>query len=90
MKHAGPAALDDLRELIIAIQSRGLKERSPGVFYRSGKAWLHFHEDKAGLFADIRVSSEWERFRVSTTDERAEFLARVARILRRCSSNQFR
>ncbi len=31
MKHAGTAALDDLRELIIAIQSRGLKERSPGV-----------------------------------------------------------
>lgn len=77
MKHAGPAALDDLRELIITIQSRGLKERSPGVFYRGGKAWLHFHEDKAGLFADIRVSAEWERFRVSSPDERAAFLALV-------------
>ena len=53
MKHAGPAALDDLRELIATIQLRGPKERSPGVFYRGGKAWLHFHEDKAGLFADF-------------------------------------
>ncbi len=77
MKHAGPAALDDLRELIKSIQWRGLKERAPGVSYRSGKAWLHFHEDKAGLFADIRVNSEWERFRVSSPDERATLLALV-------------
>jgi len=90
MKHAGSQALDDLRELIIAIQSRGLKERSPGVFYRSGKAWLHFHEDKAGLFADIRVSSEWERFHVSTIDERAAFLAFVDQALDWISGNKFR
>lgn len=74
MKHAGPAALDDLREVITAIQSRGLKEPSPGVFYRGGKAFHHFHEDRAGLFADLRPGSEWERFRVSTPDERLAFL----------------
>jgi hypothetical protein len=82
MKHAGAAALDTLHELITAIRARdGLKEPRPGVFYRKGKAWLHFHEDKAGLFADLRVGVEWERFRVSEADERAKLLAVIDRAL---------
>jgi hypothetical protein len=76
MKHAGPTALEALSDLIAAIRERSdLKEQRPGVFYRKGKAFLHFHEDAAGLFADLRVSAEWERFRVSETHERATFLA---------------
>jgi hypothetical protein len=82
MKHAGPAALDALRELITAIRARdGLKEPRPGVFYRKGRAWLHFHEDKAGLFADLRVGAEWKRFRVSEAKERAKLLAVIDRAL---------
>jgi hypothetical protein len=82
MKHAGPAALTALHDLIIAIRARdGLKEPRPGVFYRKGKAWLHFHEDKAGLFADLRLEAEWERFRVSDADERAKLLAVIDRAL---------
>jgi hypothetical protein len=82
MKHAGAAALNALRELITAIRARdGLKEPRPGVFYRKGKAWLHFHEDKAGLFADLRVGAEWERFRVSEAEERAKLLAVIDRAL---------
>ena len=42
-----------------------LKERSRGVFYRNGKAHLHFHEDPAGLFADLREGEDWRRFDVS-------------------------
>jgi hypothetical protein len=80
MKHAGPATLEVLRELIIAIRARdGLKEPRPGVFYRKGRAWLHFHEDKAGLFADLRLSEEWERFRISEAEERAALLATIDR-----------
>ena len=79
MKHAGSAALDTLDDLLIAIRQCGLKEPSRGVFYRKGKAWLHFHEDKAGLFADIRVNDEWERMRVSAPDERATLLALIDR-----------
>jgi hypothetical protein len=75
MKHAGSEALDRLADLIAAIRARGLKEPRRGVFYRKGKAWLHFHEDKAGLFADIRAQQDWRRFRVSDPDERATFLA---------------
>jgi hypothetical protein len=82
MKHAGPAALDALADLIVSIRERSeLKEPRPGVFYRKGKAFLHFHEDASGLFADLRVSEEWERFRVSEAEERATFLASVERSL---------
>jgi hypothetical protein len=75
MKHAGPEALDALADLIAAVRACGVKEPRPGVFYRKGKARLHFHEDRQGLFADIRVSSEWQRFRVSEPGERAALVA---------------
>jgi hypothetical protein len=82
MKHAGPTALDALADLITSIRERSeLKEPRPGVFYRKGKAFLHFHEDGSGLFADLRVNAEWERFRVSGEDERATFLSTVERSL---------
>jgi hypothetical protein len=80
MKHAGPSALDALEDVIATIRERhDLKESRPGVFYRKGKAFLHFHEDVAGLFADLRVSDEWERFRVTEANEQAAFLAVLAR-----------
>jgi hypothetical protein len=76
MKHAGAAALDELSELIAAVRTRaGLREPRPGIFYRKGKAWLHFHEDKTGLFADLRAGAAWERFRVSEPGERQGLLA---------------
>jgi hypothetical protein len=82
MKHAGPTALDELSDLLAVVRVRGgLREPRPGVFYRKGKAWLHFHEDKAGLFADLRSGAEWERFRVSDPDERASLLAAIDRLL---------
>jgi len=55
VKHAGPAALDQLERLLVQLRAvPGLKETSRGVFYRRSRAFLHFHEDPAGLFADIR------------------------------------
>lgn len=55
MKHAGALALDRLEGLIVRIRVLpGLKETSRGVFYRKGRAFLHFHEDPTGLFADLR------------------------------------
>lgn len=81
MKHAGPEALNALADLLADIRERGLKEPRPGIFYRKGRAWLHFHEDKAGLFADIRVETEWERFRVSEPAECALLLALIDRSL---------
>ena len=74
MKHASVAALEPLADLLSEIRTRGVKEPSPGIFYRKGKAWIHFHEDDAGLFADIKAGSEWRRFRVTEPEERASFL----------------
>ncbi|MDP2259847.1 MAG: hypothetical protein Q8J89_09050 [Caulobacter sp.] len=80
MKHAGPAALDRLEPLLVQIRTLpGLVEKSRGVFYRKGKAFLHFHEDPAGLFADVRfVGAEFDRVRVETEAERGALLMRLA------------
>ena len=66
MKHATPAALDRLEGLLVQLRTLPLKEKSRGVFYRKSKAFLHFHEDPAGLFADIRNAdgSDFERIKV--------------------------
>jgi hypothetical protein len=76
MKHAGTAAFGALSDLLESLRSRtALIERRPGIFYVSGKAFLHFHEDPAGLFADLRLGSDWQRFPVNSPDERAVLLA---------------
>jgi hypothetical protein len=83
MRHARAAALDALEDLLIAIRARGVgvKETARGVFYRKGKAWLHFHEDGAVVFADIRFGDEWERLGVNDAAERAALLDFVDRQL---------
>ena len=82
MKHAGSAALGALGGLLAEIREHGgLVERSPGVFYRKGRAFLHFHEDPSGLHADIRPQNAWERFRVETKAERQTFLTRLGEAL---------
>lgn len=75
MRHADTAALDQLEDLLAAIRTlRDLKERSRGVFYRRSKSFLHFHDDPAGLFADLRRGSDFERYKVSSAAERQQFL----------------
>jgi hypothetical protein len=78
MKHATDAALDKLEPLLEKIRKREtLKEKKRGVFYRKSSAFLHFHEDPAGLFADLRVGTEWERLPVNTARERSLLVAKV-------------
>jgi hypothetical protein len=82
MKHAGAGALEALNDLLTSLRARAvLVERRPGIFYLRGKAFLHFHEDRAGLFADLRDRSDWRRFPVNHPDERANLLAVVDRTL---------
>ena len=80
MKHASAAALRQLESLIGELrQLPGLSERKSGIFYRGSKAFLHFHEDASGLFADAKLDgSVFERFTVST----AEGKRRLARAVR--------
>ena len=54
-----------------------LKEKSRGTFYRGSRAFIHFHEDPAGTFADVRLADDFERMRVSTKREQDACLRRV-------------
>lgn len=82
MRHARPPALDELDDVIVSLRALGgMTERTRGVFYRGSKAFLHFHEDRAGLFADAKIGDDFTRFRVSTGKERAAFLRAVRTFL---------
>jgi hypothetical protein len=62
-----------------------LVEKRPGTFYLRSKAFIHFHEDPAGLFADVRLDGiDFARHRVSTRREQGNLLrlidARLAEV----------
>ena len=83
MKHAGPATLLQLEPLLREVRVRPLlKERTPGSFYVKSKGYLHFHEDPAGIFADVKLDFvEFTRLRASTAKERQSLLAKIDRSL---------
>ena len=82
MKHAGTEALRQLSDLLEQIrQRRGLKEKKLGIFYRKSRSFLHFHEDPAGLFADVGFAENFERYPVNTPKERRALLAAIDRAL---------
>jgi hypothetical protein len=71
VKHATDAALDSIEPLLDALRgNHALTERKRGVFYRGARACVHFHEDPAGMFADVRVADRWERLPVNCVAER--------------------
>jgi len=74
VKHATAPALATIGPLLAEIRRRpGMVERKVGVFYRRGRAFLHFHEDAAGMFADL-CFKDWVRFGLATAAERDGFL----------------
>lgn len=78
MKHAGPHVLAKLEPLLKRIRVLpGFKEKGRGVFYRGPKAFLHFHEDPAGIFADVRLGDDWERAEVTTGSQRGRLARRL-------------
>jgi hypothetical protein len=83
MKHATPECLDALEPLLEEIRRHTtLKERSRGVFYLRSRAMLHFHEDPAGVFADLHKEGGWHRFPVNSRIERRELLRQLSLCLR--------
>ena len=83
MKHATDTALDKLEPLLKRLRTfESLSERKRGVFYHRSRAFLHFHEDRSGLYADIRLSGDdFDRFKVETAAEREELLKAAAAVL---------
>lgn len=77
MRHARDPALEVQEPLLAQLRALpGLTERSRGTFYRKSRAFLHFHEDPKGLFADLRdaAGADFERTDVTAPDGRSRLL----------------
>jgi hypothetical protein len=85
MKHAGPDTLATLAPLLARIRALpGLVERTPGCFYRSSKAFLHFHEDPSGTHADVKLApSGFTRLRAQEAHEHEVLMAALVDALGR-------
>jgi hypothetical protein len=80
MKHASAETLLLVADLLAAIRTRNvLTEKKPGIFYRKGQAFLHFHEDKAGIFMDLRDGADWLRLPASGPGASAQCLEALDR-----------
>jgi hypothetical protein len=78
VKHATDDALDRLEPLLARLRAMpGLTERKRGTFYRKSRSLMHFHEDRQGLFVDVRLGDVFERLPVNTGRERDELVRRV-------------
>jgi hypothetical protein len=82
VKHAGQNALDALEPVLARLRALGgLKEKNRGTFYRGSKAFLHFHEDPAGFFADLKRDGEFVRLPVNNRIEVDALIREAKRIL---------
>ncbi len=83
MRHITESRLDDLEPLLGRLRGlEGLQEKKRGVFYRKSRAFLHFHEDPAGLFADVRLAGlDFERFDVTRRAGRSALVKRIREAL---------
>ena len=82
MRHATQDDLDRLEPLLARLRKLpGLRERKRGYFSRGSRAFLHFHEDAGDFYVDVKLGGKFQRMRVTSHDEQAEFLARVQGVL---------
>ncbi len=78
MKHAGPRTLARISPLLEELRTRpALRENRPGVFYLKSRAFLHFHDDPRGIFADVRLADEFVRLPVTSSSQQSDLLERI-------------
>lgn len=78
MKHAGPDTLARIVPLLEELRARPvLREPRPGVFELKSRAFLHFHDDPSGVFADVRLAGDFVRMPVTSSSEQADLLERI-------------
>jgi hypothetical protein len=85
LKHAGPEALDTLEPLLARLRAvGGLREKTRGIFYLKSRAFLHFHEDPTGLYADVRAADggDFDRLELDGPEAEAALVARAAAAVR--------
>jgi hypothetical protein len=61
MKHASAETLDALEPLLMELRLLAIVEKSHGTFYSKKGAFVHFHEDPEGIFADVKCKDGWQR-----------------------------
>ena len=78
MKHAGPGTLARISPLLDELRARPvLRERRPGVFELKSCAFLHFHDDPSGIFADVRLAEGFVRLLVTSRSQQSDLLERI-------------
>jgi hypothetical protein len=78
MKHAGPATLARISPLLAQLRARTpLREPRLGCFWLNSRAFLHFHDDPSGIFADVRLAGDFVRLPVTSRSEQADLLERI-------------
>ncbi len=80
MKHATQSTLAELQPLLRRIRAYvELVEKSPGVFYRKSKPFLHFHDDPSGIFADLRLNrdEDFTRFQVDSVELQLALISHI-------------
>jgi hypothetical protein len=85
VKHADTATFERLADVLDALRTMPeLREPRPGTFYRKSRAFVHFHDDPTGIFADVRLdpASDFVRVEVTTGPQRRTFLTSVRRALK--------
>ena len=83
MRHATQEGLDQLETLLASLRKLPqLRERGRGYFSRGDRAFLHFHEDAGDYYVDVKLDSKFQRMKVTSHTEQADFLARVKEALR--------
>ena len=88
MKHAGPDALARIAPLLAELRRReALSETRPGCFALKSRAFLHFHDDPSGIFADVRLAGDFVRMPVTSSSAR-EQSTRVVSISRIASARR--
>ena len=78
VRHATDDDLDHLEALLAELRGfPQLRERKRASFSRGRRAFLHFHEDAGEFYVDVRFDTEFERMKVTSDAEQADFLVQV-------------
>jgi hypothetical protein len=86
VRHARQEDLDRLEALLAELRGLPqLRERKRGYFSRGSRAFLHFHEDAGDLYVDVKIDSKFQRMKVTSGSEQADFFSRVRQAVQSAS-----
>ena len=82
MRHATQDDLDQLGALLAGLRKLPeLRERRRGYFSRDDRAFLHFVEDAGDYYVDVKLDGKFNRMKVSSRADQANFLTTVKEAL---------